>query len=1178
MSMSIAAARVSGNVPLASDVRSAEPVTTSPAPTVPLHGVAAQTPPASTWRRFLADQDNLDTLALRLRGMAPWVTSNLAPSLNKNALEVHPDSAYASAGRTSVTLAAFITDLGYTLPTTSAEFAALALALEQRVALHPLGNFGAGLSWPIPMSQEDQRAVLRFLDTQKPNVVPGAPLPVEGLGMGTLAYFLSGSSLTQNDLQNPAKAINRLLDSPKAEALGQALQARLKGAPSDVSVYEYALTAIQLSLDPESARTPARNTIANFDLAQPEHWGQAPAQVIERLGSHLVAKGRATTSSAKLASHLLLARTAPQFLIKDIPQHVTIGSLAWANLSIAAAAIEAERPGTVAQMTFADVMRHSSVNENRSKAVDYAQTTVLVDWGIANGVIVKNAEDTYTTDQLKTVSAAFNQQLNDRLSASQALDQEIPTRKDIALTKLKARFGDLGALFEEKVLGTDQYRGEPEQTGLGGMHSLLDIAMMDLPNVRPFTSTDPRIPLEALNSNLTFGVREAFDQQFNGAIEAKKAAINTTVRHLISQMPLGDRQQFEYGKVTFFQEGSYKLGTDLFGSTPGPNKPGLLVKTELNGETHVYEINFNAGRIERTVASRANIQNSREADTVFTTQEFKPQGMPGNLDYELLTNKPLLNSFNSDRSHAIGSAFAQHLELNDPAIKEQARGQTTLESLQGGPKPLSEFLLNLVPFRSAIVNFQQGNYGEGALDLTLDIFGFLTAGAATAGKLLKIGSSALSTGAKTLRAARVIGAASIGVLNPVSGLGDLAVGSVKLLGNGGRYLLSRGADAVNLLKGASGSYDLLKAASKHFGVAAAGTYTVAGIGVEGAAVLHSGKWHAFDPVRRQPYGAALVEFKPATIAGNGEINSNLLNWLAAVVAPNPKTANLSDAFRTALTTAKGNDLAAYTRGYVAGRAENIPGYFPTMNVSDLKELAITAGRKAEDVGTLAKLIENRQIRDSLESFRVFNEEVATAGGKSTAMPQNFYLSQSDLPSKGECAALANTMALAIQHGKAEQLAGNFFKASTNTANTTIAAFRKELNGMHQILRTNFHGTQPFSQLPYTEIIERLRGATTSTTLKISTKNHGLLAGVTLNNNQKEWFFFDPNFGLAKFPDQASMERGLELTLNSGRAGRTLDPVAVTRGIPEYDVSVFSDGDFLTTVPYQNPFALFNAPL
>ncbi|MCZ7080153.1 hypothetical protein, partial [Salmonella enterica] len=74
----------------------------------------------------------------------------------------------------------------------------------------------------------------------------------------------------------------------------------------------------------------------------------------------------------------------------------------------------------------------------------------------------------------------------------------------------------------------------------------------------------------------------------------------------------------------------------------------------------------------------------------------------------------LLDSFASDRTRYIADAFVEHLDLDDPDIKEHARGQTTLDKQRGRAAVAEAYLLSLVPFYSAIGNFQQGNYGEGA--------------------------------------------------------------------------------------------------------------------------------------------------------------------------------------------------------------------------------------------------------------------------------------------------------------------------------------------------------------------------------------------------------------------------------------------------------------------------------
>jgi hypothetical protein len=728
----------------------------------------------------------------------------------------------------------------------------------------PLANLGGALSWPIPLSADEQRR-LRLITMSHAHHLGDQPLVMQIKG-GVLEFLRYDHPIPENVTDDPAKMLDALLRSPQGQLMGKTLQQRMQGIDSDSSVMDYLLAGIALQMDPESITAPLRNKTAGLDLASNRHCGRHASAVIDDLAEHLSREGRTSAALAKTGAYLLLGRSAPQFLIADIPRNVKVGSLAWANLTMAAMAIEAQTPGKVPGLTFAQVMsKAESARRADPASTQRIQTAVLRDWAVTNEIILKRNDDAYTEGQLETIRATFNQELEERLAAARILDKALPTRKDIALALLIERFSDLGTLFEVKALHTDTYRGESGQTGFSGIHSLLDYAMMDLPNPRPLASSDTRLPLEALNNNPTFGVQEAFDRQFARSILDKKAAVNTTIRHMISLLPLEDKKNFEFGKVSFFQQGSF-VSDGFFNHTPCPNEPGLLIRTELSGTFQAYEININKDTIERTALHKAKQQESREANKYFTTKELVPREAANELGRELALSESLVSSFSSARSRAIADTFVQHLDLDDPAIKELARGQTPMDEYYR-PKPLGEFLLNLIPFRSAIVNFQKGNYGEAVFDLTVDVFGFLTAGVATAGKLIRIGRTALSTGAKALKTAHVIGVATIDVLNPVGGLSDLA----RLVGTGGLYLLSRGAKAVNRLRGTADSYDVLKALSKQYDAAATGTVKVTGQTVEGAAVLKSGQWYSFDADTMRPYGSPLEEFAVATQAVAGEV-------------------------------------------------------------------------------------------------------------------------------------------------------------------------------------------------------------------------------------------------------------------------------------------------------------------
>ena len=82
--------------------------------------------------------------------------------------------------------------------------------------------------------------------------------------------------------------------------------------------------------------------------------------------------------------------------------------------------------------------------------------------------------------------------------------------------------------------------------------------------------------------------------------------------------------------------------------------------------------------------------------------EFKPKN-GGNGDQGERPSPERLDSFSSARSHLIAEAFVEHLEYDNPAIKQGSMGATPHEKQQQAQVDAGEFFLNLIPFRSAIV-------------------------------------------------------------------------------------------------------------------------------------------------------------------------------------------------------------------------------------------------------------------------------------------------------------------------------------------------------------------------------------------------------------------------------------------------------------------------------------------
>ncbi|WP_141696595.1 membrane-targeted effector domain-containing toxin [Pseudomonas sp. S3E12] len=831
------------------------------------HATPAQTPrhnAANTeLARVIAYKQNLRTLGQALTEIATRLGTSATPqailgALKTTTIDIHPES-FSSDAHTTVTLEAYIRSSGLSIPSRHDFLTVLAESVLSRAQEHHLGNFGGALSWPLPLSADGQRSLVnaarRFVD-QHPN-------PSHIGSQTVLEYLNSNQPLPSVAARDPVKALETLLATPRAQAFGQALQTELNGIATNSSVNDYTLAAMNLLLDPQST-PPHANRVAGFDLAQQSHWGKPASAVFGHLSEYLSRTHRTTPEMAKVGAYLLLARKAPELLIKDLPANLTYGSPAWVSLSIAAATIEAQTPGKVPNMTFAQVMLKAKDAGQEDMAVtQQAQAAALRTWGVVNGVLSEDEAARYNTSDIEKVRSAFNLQADARVEASDQIETTFPSRKEIALAELKERFGE-DLPFEEKLLTVKDNRQpfaqplyDPNRAP-AGRHSLLDIAMSGL-HMYEWETQHPEIKTAIQGKSLKFDVNTVFNNDLKQAIEDRKEGITTAVKQMISQLPIDDRQKLEYGKLEFYQNHTYTLGMGFSGRTLTEKNHKLFIKsTGVKGQT-VYEMDLKQGTVNRAPDTVLTQERERDANRLFPIEAFTPEDVP---DTVFEQNKPaqdplpVPNSFSSTRTQAIADAFVKHLDIDNEDVIKQAKGATTFDRQMETQSKLAEFFLDLIPLKSAIQNFVNGNYLDGAVDLGMDIFGFVTAGAGAAAKVAKVGSKAISATTKALKVTKILGTAVIGELNPLSGVGDLVQGGARLIG--------KGVDKIKALGDAS---DLTRAVSREHGPITRGTFKVADQTYEADTILSNGQRYAYDPVKMKPYGLPLEEFKPANGLG-----------------------------------------------------------------------------------------------------------------------------------------------------------------------------------------------------------------------------------------------------------------------------------------------------------------------
>ncbi|AZF42653.1 hypothetical protein C4J87_2494 [Pseudomonas sp. R1-43-08] len=754
----------------------------------------------------------------------------------------------------------------------------------------PNGNLGGALAWPVPLDTQSQQQLKADIGARKFGNINVSPFK------NVLEYLLDGRRVTAADLNDPRKLINTLIEAPESKALGEAIQAAFEAREIKGSANDWLLAAMGLEKKTENGDGL---TIEGYRLVSAENTNKTASTVVKALADHLLASDRASSpETAAIQAHLLLTSRAPEFLIKDIPKEVTIGTHAWVSFATAVSRIEAKAPGSTAGMTFAQVMLESSIApiSEQERHIEYAaQNDALKDWAIANG-----RKPPLTPLVMGEVRKTFSAMINELREASETSLGNLPTAKEIALAQLKKALPDMDPrLFEKKCITID-----PPHKRFPGPYSILDgyidgRPLFWTPNREEFWSEEARNfknlfvsreneerpdsrPAAWVSSSKEFDLdkvtqtlktlprpRELFEPQYAEFSSALKKIKSAQFKQMIAKLPLEDRENLAFIKLPV-----RKLIRYYRDDHPRVVEEGvLLFDTERNGKKMTYAID----RIKGTVTRRPDQtyveypprngtipQLGQRYDTV------KPEGsQPPALPDGKTAGHGAPDSFNSaSTQYIIDTLFA---DMNLPEVERYARGATTFDTQVPLHKTIEAIVVGLIPFKSSIENLIAGNIKEGAVELAIDIFGFVVG----FGGAVK-GLSALARGASTLAKAgqvvRIIGRAALGALNPLDGVADLARGALHL----GKKAVNASYKGINHLRNHHRSVDLLQLAKRPD--IAEGTYKLAGNGNEIPALAKfdegTQRWFAFDPRTQQAYGKSLEQFSVGPRGGLDAIGSN----------------------------------------------------------------------------------------------------------------------------------------------------------------------------------------------------------------------------------------------------------------------------------------------------------------
>ncbi|SFB44447.1 hypothetical protein [Pseudomonas sp. NFPP24] len=1077
-------------------------------------------------------------------------------------LSVHRDTHNVHAG-TTPTLKQFFESEGWEVPTDLAQVQNLIKKLRTPpLQSPPNGNYGGALAWPVALDETSVTQLEADLRHGKFGDIDLTRFK------NVLEYLMDGQFIEPSAFNKPRDLIDTRIKSPKGQALGQAVQAKFAARSVKGTLTEWLFTLMHVD---SSRAEHGKHQVAGFLLTDARNGGCSASDLILDITNHLLDTGQSSSyEKARLQAYIYLSVKAPEMLVKEIPNEVKFGTHMWVSLVTAVRRLEKAAPGVTATMTYEHVMRIADIapiTQEERLTECLAQQEALKDWAVVNGM-----DCPQTAEAMRAVQVAFDQQLNELRAASAAHSMEVPDVKRKGLEELKKAFPDMDpALFEKKCIQLKR-----QHLDFPGPYSVLDLYIHDAARGTPgfydgitrdqadsankWVSTSRDVDFDAMQDTLKSlpNLREYFRVAFPNYSDKINRSVATQVKHLIAGLSLSDRQNFEFGKITLAKPVIHEYwpySQAPKSSTTVSEGHSFLVRTERAGKVNIYEIDIKQNKIR-----------TRDDLGDFVVGEARPRGVSRYTEYQAvipsgnyadtITDEtkgaagiPL--SFSSERTSYIANAMVK--EVDTESSRQLAAGQTTFDVEVPFYKNAMEFMLNLIPLRSAINNFKEGRYGDGIVDLTLDAFGFLlgAAGAAKGIKALQGGASILT---KAAYGGKILGRTAIGALNPLDGVGDLAIS----LANAGK---KGSTHAYRLLRGTN-SYDLINA-SKRFDASALGTFKLQDTIMEGPAVLSGGKWYAFDSVKGLPFGKALDDFQPSVLSGEQALGK----WETTERVMTPASARTRQRWSEMVERHQNAaDKTQFQKGYDNGDPKSVPGYRAAMKSEDIMKLATQGQLTPEQIGTLVRHVERLAVQHGFKGVNRFYESISEAGGRFVAAPQVFYLSQTNPLSQGQCSAMSRLMASAMQQGTEAKFIGNLYTAAANPTDPASRAFIDQLTTVQKQLTgpTLFHAGKMRREMGYHEMLDELATSDTPKTLMIGIPGHAMMAGVMGEGVNKKWFFYDPNFGIATFSTPEAMKRGLHKVFTDKDLPVQYTTHSKNPDKLEFEVSVYDDSWKKTT--------------
>lgn len=325
---------------------------------------------------------------------------------------------------------------------------------------------------------------------------------------------------------------------------------------ADDELHQILLTAVLLDLHPNIAQPEPRNHVLGFNLCAAEHIEQSFAFVQTLFERHLIKQLGISEQNVALAAHLLLAGTAPEYLVRDLPSSLSLGTPQWVDYCRAVTVVEINAPGSSRAMTFAQLqqlMKFDSVSEPQQTLNALAAVDPVVDWALLNSIVTMDEVNASIKQALEAALAAFSRYSQRSVETAQALSLPLPTRKAITLDILRFAAPDCGyleddVLYQQKNHSFQDINAEPLPMSLVDLHMSNDLATGDW-DLKKGGSVYTAFPQMLSRLAPPDGV---FHLQFNRAYVSYTEAMAAHLKLTLSSLPLLGRTRLLRGEVSCF--------------------------------------------------------------------------------------------------------------------------------------------------------------------------------------------------------------------------------------------------------------------------------------------------------------------------------------------------------------------------------------------------------------------------------------------------------------------------------------------------------------------------------------------------------------------------------------------------------------------------------------------------